>query len=317
VSETAAAPSPAARPLRWPWAIVAGFVVLVTYGSILVFHNGESFAGQAPFVVAFGMFCVVGALIVSRAPGNRIGGLLLYGSAITVVSFVGGELVTMLFRSGTTTGAPITFAAVLSSIGWVIGIIPVLLFLPLLFPDGHVLSPDGDRSCGSPSRSSCSSRRDPARAADARGSVDAAHINNPLYVPAFGNLEISDTVISAMLIGILGAGVASLVIRFRRASGVERQQIKWVAFSLVAVVAGFIVTTVASALGVGPWLDNLVSGLAFITHSGRDRDRRAPVPALRPRPRGEEGTDRRDARGDRRRGLRGAGLGVRRGRLRP
>jgi signal transduction histidine kinase len=266
VSTSAIGAGATGRPLRWPWAVVAGFTALAIYGSILVFHNGESFAGQAPFVVAFGMFCVVGALIVSRAPGNRIGGLLLYGSAVTVVSFVGGELVTMLFRDGTTAGAAITLAAILSNIGWVIGIIPVLLFLPLLFPDGHILSRRwrplmwvciallvflsgailfGERTLV--------------------GSVDAAHISNPLYVQAFGSLQISDFVISGLLIVSLGAGVASLIIRFRRASGVERQQIKWVAFSLFAVVVGFAATTIASALGVGPWFDNLVSGVAFIS----------------------------------------------------
>jgi len=255
-----------APPRRWPWAVVAGFAALATYGSILLFHNGESFVGQVPFIVAFGMFCVVGALVVSQAPGNRIGGLLLYGSAVTAVSFAGGELVTMLFREGTTRGATIVIAALLSNMGWVIGIIPVLLFLPILFPDGHVLSPRwrplvwvavgllvflscgilfGQRTLG--------------------GSVDSAHVANPLYVKAIGNLGISDFVISALLIVTLGAGVASLIIRFRRSSGVERQQIKWVAFSLLAVVVGFIATTVAAAFGVGAWFDNLVSGVAFIT----------------------------------------------------
>jgi signal transduction histidine kinase len=95
--------------------------------------------------------------------------------------------------------------------------------------------------------------------------VDAAHISNPFYLPAIGKLHISDFVISALLIVALGSGVASLIIRFRRASGVERQQIKWVAFSLLSVVVGFAATTIAAAFGVGLWFDNLVSGLAFIT----------------------------------------------------
>jgi hypothetical protein len=45
VSEAAAALSPGARPLRWPWAVVAGFAVLATYGSILVFQRLESAPG--------------------------------------------------------------------------------------------------------------------------------------------------------------------------------------------------------------------------------------------------------------------------------
>ena len=45
MSQAAAAPSLPARPLRWPWAVVAGFAVLATYGSILVFQRLESAPG--------------------------------------------------------------------------------------------------------------------------------------------------------------------------------------------------------------------------------------------------------------------------------
>ena len=266
MSAAAALDRPAERHPRWPWAILGGFAALAAYGCILVVRNGESLGGQVPFVIAFGMFGAVGALILSRDGANRIGLLLLYAAAVTVISFVGGELMTTLVRGGATDGLVMTIAALWANIGWIIGIIPVLLFLPLLFPDGRLPSPRwrplvwissatlvfltigivfGQRTL--------------------TGSVDSTRIPNPFFVRALGNVGVSDTVVSAMLIACLGAGVASLFVRFRRARGVERQQIKWVALSLVFVIFAFISTTVAAAFGVGSWFDTIVSGAAFIS----------------------------------------------------
>lgn len=128
------------RPARWPWMIFAGFLVFAGVGTVLVAYLGESIAEQVPFIIAFALFGLVGALIVSREPGNRIGGLLLYGSGATAASFVAGEVTTVLVREGMTSGLVVGIPALVSEAGWVVGIIPVLLFLPLLFPDGHLPS---------------------------------------------------------------------------------------------------------------------------------------------------------------------------------
>ena len=136
----AASVKTASRPARWPWAVVAGFIVSALGATFLVYENGESIAEQVPFIVAFGMFGVIGALIVSREPGNRIGGLLLYGSGATAASFVAGELTTYFVHRGDTEGVLVGILGLLSDAGWIVGIIPVLLFLPMLFPDGHLPS---------------------------------------------------------------------------------------------------------------------------------------------------------------------------------
>jgi signal transduction histidine kinase len=146
------------------------------------------------------------------------------------------------------------------------GIFPVILFLPLLFPDGHLPSRRwlpfawlsvavlvflglslvlGEKSL--------------------YGSGDNAIVANPFYVPAIGGLDVSDAVFSISLIGLLLASVTSLVLRFRRSRGVERQQIKWVALALGFLVASFLLSTIASGIGLDETLiDTIVSGLAFI-----------------------------------------------------
>ena len=238
-------------------AIGACFLVVANDGSVLE---------QVPFMVAFALFGVVGALILSREPGNRIGGLLLYGSGATAASFVAGELTTYFADRGNIDGLVVVSLAFLSDAGWIVGIIPVLMFLPMLFPDGHL-----------PSR-----RWWPLAAAAwvligflliaiafatprFAGSSGPPRVENPLYIEALDRVEIPDVVISILLLVILIGSVASLVVRFRRAKGDERQQIKWVVLALVLLVFSFALTEVLLQLGIeNALVDTIVSGTAFI-----------------------------------------------------
>ncbi len=98
------------------------------------------------------------------------------------------------------------------------------------------------------------------------GSTDKAAVANPFFVPALGRSQ------------LLGCGhrrrapraarrasVTSLLVRFRRSSGVERQQIKWVALAVAVLVSSFLLSTIAAGIGVDADLvDTVVSGIAFI-----------------------------------------------------
>jgi signal transduction histidine kinase len=263
---SAVAVSTPRRPARWPWFVVGGFIACAIGASFQVVANGGSLVEQIPFIIAFGLFGIVGALIVSREPGNRIGGLLLYGSGATAASFVAGEVTTYFIRQGVTDGWVPGLFGLLSDAGWIVGIIPVLMFLPMLFPDGHL-----------PSR-----RWWPLAAAAwtligfllvaivfatprFAGSEGPPRVENPLYISALDRFEVPDVVISILLLVILIGSVASLVVRFRRSKGDERQQIKWVALALVLLVFSFVLTEVLLQLGVESALvDSIVSGAAFI-----------------------------------------------------
>ena len=255
------------RPARWPWVALAGFFSFAITGMIGVAVNGESLAQQIPNVIAFTLFGIVGALLLSRLPGNRVGGLLLFGAAVTAGSFAAGELMTYLVRGGNTDGPAVVAMGLVSSLGWLVGIFPVILFLPLLFPDGHL-----------PSR-----RWLPFAWLCAAvlvflgvlllfgqdtlvGSSDDAVIANPFFMSGLAGLEIPDAVFAVSLIGLLVGSVVSLVLRFRRSTGVERQQIKWVALAIAFLASSFILSTIASAIGLnGELIDSIVSGIAFIT----------------------------------------------------
>ena len=74
-----------------------------------------------------------------------------------------------------------------------------------------------------------------------------------------GGLAIPDPVFGVLLIGVFGLSVASVFVRFRGAGGVERQQIKWVAFGFLAA---FLAINGADLIGE-PTLSALVGGLGF------------------------------------------------------
>jgi signal transduction histidine kinase len=254
------------RPARWPWVVLGVFFALAIGGLIGVAVNGESLAGQIPYVIAFTLFGIVGALLLSRLPGNRVGGLLLFGAAVTAASFAAGELMTYLVGEGITDGPAVVAMGLVSSLGWLVGIFPVILFLPQLFPDGHLAS-----RRWLPFAWLCVAvlaflglslliGQDTLT-----GSSDNAVIANPFFVQGLADLEIPDPVFAVTLIGLLVGSVLSLVLRFRRSSGVERQQIKWVALAVALLASSFLLSTVASAIGLnGDLIDSIVSGIAFI-----------------------------------------------------
>jgi signal transduction histidine kinase len=252
------------RFAQWPWLILAIFVLVAVVGCLFVVANDESLVEQIPYVIAFAMFGIIGAFVLSRAPHNRIGALLLYGSTVTAVAFLCGEVTTYLLRRGRTEGV-VVLTAIISEAGWVVGIVPVLLFLPMLFPDGHLPSARWRPLtwlCGAAFVGLATTTLFGLPALT--GSTETATVRNPLYIRTL-DFEVSDAVISVWLLACLGGSVASLIVRFHRARGIERQQIKWVAASLVFVVASFALSIVLNAFGVGAFIDTVVTALAFLS----------------------------------------------------
>ena len=246
------------RRARWPWFVLAGFISIAVVGTVLVAANDEPLGEQVPYIIAFSMFGAVGATIVSRDRRNAVGLLLLWGCFTTAMSFTSGELATWLYERGDS-ALMTQLLGLLSTLGWLFGILPVLFLLPLLFPDGHLPSPRWKPflwwivgmqfvlfialTLGSSTVSTSS---------------DTIVLDNPLYIDALGRVAIPDAVFAVLYFGTWAVSIASVFMRFRRAGGVERQQIKWVAFGLLAafiaiVLSDFVDDATLSAIvgGVG------------------------------------------------------------------
>ncbi len=259
VGPTASETTLPAAPARWPWLLVVLFAALATSGTILVVVNGESMVGQVSYLVAFGMFAVVGALIVSRDGRNVIGLMLLWSAVVTGVAFVSGELLTWFVNEGRE-GPLVLLVGYLNNFGWLLGILPVVFFLPLLFPDGRLPSRRWRvyvwfvvAFLGLLAVSLVFGQE------TLTGSGDVG-IANPLYVPAIGDLPSLDPVVGLSFPLLFGLTLYSLFRRFRRSSGIERQQIKWAAFGFLS---GLVLLIVSMPI-TDPALNGLIGGIAFM-----------------------------------------------------
>jgi signal transduction histidine kinase len=244
------------------------FALAAIAGLPLSAVNGTGVIDDVPFVVAFGAFGLVGALITSRDRRNRIGVLFLWVSLAAGAGFACGELATYLYDHGNRDGFAVTAAAMVSEAMWIVGILPTLALLPLLFPNGALPSRRWRPVLwllvgalafvflafvlGSPTLS---------------GSADHVRVPNPAFVAALSGLsDLVDTFFFGAFIGILATAVTSLVLRFRRSRGLERQQIKWFALAVVFLVSTMAFTEILYAFGIeNVLLDIVLIAPAFLS----------------------------------------------------
>ena len=129
---------------------------------------------------------------------------------------------------------------------------------------------------------------------------------NPLGIAGLRDVDALDAASARAARGGRVGSIASLVVRFRRARDVERQQLKWLAFAAALVGVALVVATASTAIVGEPAstsTDSIVLGLA----RARARSRRArdpAPPALRHRRRHQAHARLRRADGDARRRLR-------------
>nr|MDQ3577735.1 histidine kinase [Actinomycetota bacterium] len=175
-------------------------------------------------------FALLGALVVSRQPRNPVGWILiLIGASFTSIAVSNQLYVHWLLPTGDLSGIS-TLGVWLGSWVWIPAMVPAFTFLPLLFPTGRPLSrrwrPLTWYVAVVATLAALGTAFLPGPLAGAPAVV------NPLGVDVPG-LELVGQV---ALIGLAPAAlacIASLVVRFRRSRGTERQQLKWVASAAV------------------------------------------------------------------------------------
>ena len=250
------------RRARWPWAVFVGFVVVAAVGCAFVVLDGEPLSQSIGYVVAFSMFGAVGTLIGSREPRNRIGWLLLWTAGVIALSFASQEVATYLaLVRGVRDGAPLTITATFGNAGWIVGILPAVFLLPILFPTGRPHSPRwrwlpltvlvtlGVVLCSVLFGT-----------ATFTSNFDVPIARNPLYVPALDAAlsPILDNEVIFIVLVVVSA--FAQVMRFKVSSGVERQQIKWFAFAISILAAYLVASSVLSFSGL--W-ESIASATAF------------------------------------------------------
>ena len=262
------------------WSIVPLYVAgtcanyLLNYGAGL-WDEGtvvENVTGVM-FGVGFGAFAVVGALLVIRRPTNSIGWILsAVGLIVSTIFGAGTGYATYVMSTRDQPDALAILGAWAANCLWFVMLALALIYLPLLFPDGRLLSRrwlsvavlGGIGTLGFVISGALVDTI-PVNEVPGRG------IANPIGIEGLGKLEdlpIFSAVEGLFLLAALGA-VASVVVRFRRSRGVERQQMKWFAYVIVVLIGGSVLTGGLSDLtGVG-WLGKFsfvlsMMGLMFL-----------------------------------------------------
>jgi signal transduction histidine kinase len=195
---------------------------------------------------------VTAFLLTARRPTNPVGWLLGISVVLLALLFVGtdyGDHWLYVHDIPAVLVVPLELA---SPLGWVVGFPLLLVILPLVFPDGHLLSrrwrPLVWLTAAMAVMTMAATVFDPASIGDGH-----RQIANPLGVPGAHDFLsfLSSGVGSAGLVGLMAVGVLSMGIRYRRANAELRQQLKWfVAAVSVAVVAMLLAfATNFSALG--------------------------------------------------------------------
>jgi hypothetical protein len=221
-------------------------------------------------------FSTVGALIASRHPRNLIGWFFCWvGLASGIAGFAEGYAVyALLTRPGALPAGEVM--AWLRNWIWVTYAVPALTFLPLLFPEGRLPSPRWQPVVwlvvGNMAAMTFGVAFRPGQL------KNFYYLNNPFGIEGAGDiLEVVFGIAMMILSATAFAAAASLILRLRRSTGGERQQLKWVAYAaaLWAFVspAGSTVPTVGPLLFIAGMLGLPISvGIAILRYRLYDID---------------------------------------------
>jgi len=223
---------------RWPWAILAVVVVLCLVGvvyEIKAFHTPlpPSWFGPRGFAILGALaFGIPGALIASREPRNAVGWLLCIGAVCIGVQAAAGPYA--VWTIGAQHGTSTLSAVAVELIQWVwIPLLGCLGASLALFPEGRPLS----RRWGvALAIGLVGTGLWALGAAFLSPMTDYPAIANPIGNHAIGQLSYA---FAPAVLWTLVVGLASVVVRFRRTRGDEREQVKWLALGGAALAAAF------------------------------------------------------------------------------
>jgi signal transduction histidine kinase len=243
------------RTLALPWTLAAAAAALVVAGAVLQAQPGGS--GDPWWVYALWIGLVtgttaVGLLVAVRRPGHPIGLLLLANALILAAAGAaeGYARYALLDHPGTLPGG--RWVALYDQSAWPL-LFAAVTAIVFVFPDGHLPSPRW--------------RPVAIGAGVAFALVIVSSTGRPferpfdgVTNPVAGLPPALDMLGAVALLGVLAALLAAVWavrVRFRRATGIERLQLKWLTYSAGAI-------PVALLLGVATRDDSARSASIFV-----------------------------------------------------
>jgi signal transduction histidine kinase len=238
--------------------LAAVAVSLLIGGSVWQAYSDEGLEADVLLLPVVAAFPIVGALIARRQPHNAIGWLFLAIGLTTAI----GLAADVWFRSDPTGSA---WAAVLGEL--VLSGLLGLPFVLLLFPSGRLLSPRWRWAFWVAVAASVTLL---FGAIFSPSLTEYPGVHNPVGIEAIRGTPLDQGGIGwGLLLVALVASPVSLVLRYRRAEGEERQQLKWLAWSAALIWMGWLLleATYAGAGDEAPasWLAEVPFVVGFVS----------------------------------------------------
>ena len=234
-------PAPSRTAAWLAWSICAACVAGTIGGIVLAARNRQLDSGQVLGVVLL-TYPVVGGLIAARQPRNPIGWELCALGLCFTLQFSSDPYAryTLLTSPGSLPGG--VAVALVGGLTFAPIFVLTVVLLPLSFPTGRLLGPRWRLvvACGLAFMllALVGNGLHPGNLVVS----GVGTVRSPIAVPAAWTplLDHLLDLAALFLIPSIGGAVASVVVRFRRARGVERQQLKWCSYAAALIPLPFI-----------------------------------------------------------------------------
>ena len=141
MDRTSTLPPTLTRARRWPWLVAIASLLACVLGMVLYPPNEIAAIWTVMISSITVVFASVGALLSVRVPGNRVGTVLLVAGATIAAATTFGVVSLVVAERGDIPPAIGALAGIANNFGYSVPLIAVLIGIPLIFPDGHLLSP--------------------------------------------------------------------------------------------------------------------------------------------------------------------------------
>ena len=210
------------------WSLCALTIVLVCCIAAFTIIYRETHLQEPPFLVGVVVSALVGAVVASRRPRNPIGWFFVLSASSFAIAeaTLRYAIYGLIIAPGS---LPLAHAiAWPSGWLWVPGVVLVLIFVSLYFPNGRRLSPRWRPVLWLAVFISVTLAVLWAFAPGATSGVRG--VTNPLGIEALRPVAgtLADVVTGVLFFPVFLASLISLVVRFWRSRGEERQQMKWI-----------------------------------------------------------------------------------------
>jgi len=228
---------------RLAWGLASVAIAFTLASAVLLAFNGLAMLGSfRPHEIIVGtVYAATGALIAARNPRNAVGWVLIAGSLFWTTSLFGEQYgwFAGILHPGALPGAG--FAAWLQSWVWQPGTALMLVYLPLLFPDGRFRSRRW-RAFGIVVAVATMLAVSGAGGAywPLRGDIRLMVVGNTDATTMGGMFAVLANATIVVMLGPLVAAAGS-ILRFRDSRGDERQQMKWFALAFAVMAVSIVV----------------------------------------------------------------------------